>query len=768
MVVKIIKAAVVFIWVLLFGLKAFSQPLTISGNIRDINTYQEIRGVNIFIKGTNIGTSSKYSGSFSLSIPLTHGELIVVFKHIAYEKQEIPLDSLKTIKYVYLQPRVIPLQGVEIEEKGIRELEIAKDLPQTISIIEARSFEIRGYVDAGDLLRTDHSVQIDEELSGEKTVSIRGGNSDEVIVLFNGIKMNNNFDNVFDLSLIDLEDVERFEIIKGSNTALYGPEAFSGVINIVPKLEQDYTIRFQQRLGTYRSGNFGLHLYKRFNRLLSSYSYKRGGLRRTFVDVPEDQARLKNSSIHHTGNLSYSLSENADGSPANAIGLMWIYSSLDFDNQRDVESLNNFNNLFSLKYSGDIATIKDVEFSVSYKNLEEEQFLASEKGALNRDIGDQAFYINTEKRFKIGRNDFLLAYQYQNSKLDLVDDRTNFDEQPIGVESSDIRRQHHGIVAITKIRGATESDFLQNFDLDVSLRHDRVRDQQFNTKLRSDTQGEGEGSTGFFNKNSWQQTTVKFSINVTGYRNDLFLNAFLNFGSNIKFPTLFQQISSPSSISERAAQPNLNPEKNRSFEVGTVVTKDIREHATLYGWQFSASYFLNNYENKFRTFITPGIPVPFYDNVQDARISGFETKSSVFLFRKKVTLDFGLSIYNISEKAAFPFKSDYKRTMNFTIDHAGYSFQIYWFKEGEQVAWVRRFQSVQDLPESPNFTENFAQVVLPDYTNLDVHLSKTFEIGNFEIFLNVSGRNLLNDDDVELQGLSIRDRRFYVTFGAQY
>ena len=37
-----------------------------------------------------------------------------------------------------------------------------------------------------------------------------------------------------------------------------------------------------------------------------------------------------------------------------------------------------------------------------------------------------------------------------------------------------------------------------------------------------------------------------------------------------------------------------------------------------------------------------------------------------------------------------------------------------------------------------------------------------------KLFANVSGRNLLKDDDTELSGLTIRDRRFYLTVGAQY
>ena len=174
-------------------------------------------------------------------------------------------------KYIYLQSRVIPLEGVRVEGERVQNMEIEKDIPQTVSLIKARKFETRGFVDAADLLRTDHSIQVAEELSGKKTVSIRGGNPDDTIVLYNGVKMNRTYDNTYDLSLIDLEDIERFEIIKGSNTALYGPEAFSGVINIVPKVQYGHKIRFQQRFGTYQSGNWGLHLYNKFKGLHGSF-----------------------------------------------------------------------------------------------------------------------------------------------------------------------------------------------------------------------------------------------------------------------------------------------------------------------------------------------------------------------------------------------------------------------------------------------------------------------------------------------------------------
>jgi hypothetical protein len=273
---------------------AFARQANITGIVRDVNTHREISNVNIYLKDTGIGTISNYAGHYTLHIPDVSSAITILFRHIAYESCAISIDSLRTNPNVYLQPRVIPLPGVEVIEEGEHRLEIDKDLPQRVAVLEARNFEIRGYVDAGDLLKTDHSIQVEEELSGKKTVSIRGGNPDDVVVLYNGIKLNRNYDNAFDLSLVDLEDIERFEIIKGSNTTLYGAEAFSGVINIVPKTQQNYNIRLQQRFGTYQTNNSGLHLYKKLSRLHSSYSFKRGSSRRKFLGIPEGMDGLEN------------------------------------------------------------------------------------------------------------------------------------------------------------------------------------------------------------------------------------------------------------------------------------------------------------------------------------------------------------------------------------------------------------------------------------------------------------------------------------------
>lgn len=717
--------------------RVLAQETNISGVVRDINTHREIRGVNVYIKGSGIGSSSNFAGKFTFQVPYVNSDMVVVLQHIAYERKEISLDSARTVEVFYLQPRIIPLQSVQVEEKGFEQPEIEVDLPQTVSLIDAKAFEIRGYVDAGDLLRTDHSLQIEEDLSGKKTVSIRGGNADEVVVLFNGVKLNSTYDNVFDLALIDLEDVKRLEIIKGSNTALYGPEAFAGVINIVPKQQLDYAVRFQQRLGTYRSGNWGLHLYRNFKRLQGSYSLKRGGFRRTFIGEPPGNNLLTNTSLHHTGNLSYAFSASEDGEPINTLSAMWLYTSLDYDNDRDKLTEDSKNQIFSVNYKGGFSKLQDLDLTLTYRKLDEEQTVFN-KITSSVDIEDRAVNFNARKQLRALGTDLILGYQYQRAELDVLRIKPN------DPADENLTRQHHGFVGIFKYDGETGSDFLNTFNVDISLRHDRVLDKEkdrFNKTV---------------DNTDWNESLFKFSLSANGYRNDFTFFGFLNMGSNTKFPTLLQQFDSQSQFTQIGAQPNLNPEKVNSVELGGVITKEITDAKNVDGWQFSLNFFQNHYDNKFRKFTRVDVPRPLYDNVQDASISGFESKSSIFFFRKKFTFELGLSKYFISEKAAFPFKSDFKRITNFIIDHAGYSFQVHWFTESEQLGWL--------LDQN----DQFFQIRLPKETNLDLHLSKMFKIGAFKLFANASGRNLLNDSNEELLGLAIRDRRFYLTVGAQY
>ncbi len=744
---------IVFVFIYIYS--GFAREIEIEGKVRDANTYSAIPSVNIYVQNSPEGTTSGSNGTFKLIIRNPAENTMLIFEHIAFDTLFFELsDALETDDF-YLQPRIIQFPQITVEAQRERP-DIAKDIPQSIAIIEAKRFEVQGYVDAGDLLKTDQSIQIDENISGEKNISIRAGNAEDVIILYNGIKMNDVYDNRFDLSLINLEDIRQIQIIKGSNTALYGSEAFSGVINFIPKAHRNYLIRFMQRFGSYNSGDFNLQLnHNFFNRLNISYNFKKGANKRRYADDTSNTFHLENNLTYHTGNIVYNLSANPETQLTDQFSGSFIHSKTAFNDRRYNESILNLNRVFSVRFEGDIVMIRDLNMVASKQLFDKQENLNISGGYHNRLFKNDRSYLNMEKYFNFGTIDLLAAYQYENSGLDYSDKISTATESQPGVESGIFQQIRHGFVSILKIKTPTYSSFMQTADLDISYRYDDVANNSDNVVFR-----DPEFADDNIANNAWSHSTVKFSAHLNGNHEISEYTTFINYGTNIKFPTLFQQLSVPgvADPSTPGISTNLNPEKNRSLEVGFELKREFANPGNMDGWLLSGTYFENYYENKFRTYTKPGIPVSFYENVPTADISGFEGRIVGYFLHKKLTFEFAVSDYSISDKAAFPFKYDTKLIANMLVDHAGYSFQIHWFYESEQIGLI-----IDN--DDPEFVR--LGLELPAYQNLDIHLGKTFEVWKFKLFTNFTVRNLLNTE-FDLAGIAIRDRRFYLSFGFEY
>ena len=703
----------------------------VSGRVLDVNTHREIEAVNLYIENTSIGTSTNFAGRFTLEISKPNDQMVVTFDHIGYEPLSVPLKDLE--EKIYLPPRIIPLQGVSVE--GQKEnIDIDRDLPQAVTSIGYEIFQIRGFTDAGDLLQTDRSVQVDEDLSGEKTVAIRGGNAEDVLVLYNGIELNSTFDNQFDFSLIDLEDVQRVEVIKGSHTVMYGTGALSGIVNIVPRMQQDYHIRFQQKVGTYQSGNWGLHLYQQLGPVHTSYSYKAGGWTRSFEGSNAFENALVNETEHHNANVWLDLSTEND--PRNrSLGIMFLQTQFDYQNQRDWESVANQNQVTSLQYEGPLFVLPYFKWLASFRQLKEDQTLNMTIGSVGRKMQDESLHLHTETGWEAGPVSILGVYQFKTSEMQFSD------EIPVtasgtGLGHIDWERKEHGIAGIMKYHGPTGSGDQSTMDLDLSLRHDRVKDRDNN---------------GLYKSNQWNDNTVKFAGHYKGVNENFIYDLYMNLGNNVRFPTFFQQMNQIVGLSSTES---LKPEKNVSQEIGLDITRKLFSNSGEYGIQIQGSLFKTHYSNKLRSYTTPGSPITFYDMVQEVTLSGYEAALSYLLMQRKVVITAGYARYNPSDRLAFPFKAEMKTTLDISIDHRGYGFLLHLFKEGEQLGWVRYASG------------ELVELSLDGYTNLDLHLSKEFHLFKFKLIGNVSVRNLLKDD-ADLIGLAIRDRRFYLTMGVE-
>jgi len=130
-------------------------------------------------------------------------------------------------------------EGVELEEivvTATRTEVPTKELGVSATVITATEIERSQAKDAVELFRDVAGINVTQQGSrgGVTSLFSRGGESNFTLVLIDGVRVNE-AGGFFDFSSLDTTNIERIEIIRGSQSALYGSDAIGGVINIITK-----------------------------------------------------------------------------------------------------------------------------------------------------------------------------------------------------------------------------------------------------------------------------------------------------------------------------------------------------------------------------------------------------------------------------------------------------------------------------------------------------------------------------------------------------
>ncbi len=114
------------------------------------------------------------------------------------------------------------------------------DAPSSTSIITEQDIRLSGIVKIPELLRRLAGVDILESTGAQTEVSLRGFNqrlSNKILVLVDGrsVYIDNLGSTIWSALSVGVEDIERIEVVRGPGSALYGADAFNGVVNIITK-----------------------------------------------------------------------------------------------------------------------------------------------------------------------------------------------------------------------------------------------------------------------------------------------------------------------------------------------------------------------------------------------------------------------------------------------------------------------------------------------------------------------------------------------------
>ncbi len=228
-------------------------------------------------------------------------------------KQILAAFLLTTSICINAQEKTAEIDSIEIQGKFISTP--YKNANQNISVITRADILNSPATSIDEILQQIPGMDIRRRGANgvQSDIGFRGSSFEQVLLLLNGIRMNDSQTGHNSLNVpVDLEDVERIEVIKGPAARRFGQNAFAGVINIITKANPGKRVKLRAEGGDYETYGFGLNANfgnEKFSNLLQANSNSSQGYRyNTDFEMRnvfyQNQLKIKNGNIRLQAGIS--------------------------------------------------------------------------------------------------------------------------------------------------------------------------------------------------------------------------------------------------------------------------------------------------------------------------------------------------------------------------------------------------------------------------------------------------------------------------------
>ncbi len=210
------------------------QNVTIRGKVFTADG-QAASGLLVLIKGAKRIAYTQNDGSFKLDAPKGKCELTIKSSLNTFE-QTISVEASADIELptITLKEKAQELSEVVVTAQfGPQSL---KNSVYNIRTINAEKIRLRGATNVQQLLNTEFGFRFSNDLTlGTTDVELMGMSGRNIKILLDGVPMVDRSDSRESLNQIDINTIERIEIVEGPVSVVYGTDALAGVINIITK-----------------------------------------------------------------------------------------------------------------------------------------------------------------------------------------------------------------------------------------------------------------------------------------------------------------------------------------------------------------------------------------------------------------------------------------------------------------------------------------------------------------------------------------------------
>ncbi len=199
--------------------------------VKNANTEKPVEGVTVTIDKVFIGETGPLG---KLRIPLGETDDILAFYHTSYAARTFQRGQLIQMNYqVSLRESVLNIQEVVIKANRVEQDN--RKSAQEIRTIDAKRMSSQFQGNTADALALDPNVFIQKSQSGGGSPMIRGMSTSRILLLVDGIRMNNAIfrsGNVHNVISLDGTTISNMEITLGPGSVLHGSDAMGGVMHI--------------------------------------------------------------------------------------------------------------------------------------------------------------------------------------------------------------------------------------------------------------------------------------------------------------------------------------------------------------------------------------------------------------------------------------------------------------------------------------------------------------------------------------------------------
>ncbi len=223
---------------LFFSSLTYGQTFRLQGTVRESVGNKTIDNViaNIIpVKTTDkrsITTVTDARGNFILECPA--GSYLLTLKILGYAPliKELKINSNLQQEFI-LSSQSIPLGEVEVS--SFRASRKVKELPIPITVVGSNTFSKLSSQTLSNVLATEPGIAMASDGAWATSINIRGLSENRLVTLIDGNRVETASDLTASLSMIDVNDIERVEVVKGAQSSLYGTGAIGGIVNIITK-----------------------------------------------------------------------------------------------------------------------------------------------------------------------------------------------------------------------------------------------------------------------------------------------------------------------------------------------------------------------------------------------------------------------------------------------------------------------------------------------------------------------------------------------------